>query len=172
MKPFQLPGSSARAPPKTPGYCRVALVRGVRAPSLPRLAGFGRARRDHGRRGRRRRFVCRLFKPEPDLVPPFAPSPPFRESGWRRKAEALPFWAANAPSRASNRHRHQAISPMFPRVRLLRFSIIRAGSDRLEGCAVPPILPSARSALARAIYRRRSTKSAPPHPASRRLRRP
>jgi hypothetical protein len=41
----------------------------------------------------------------------------------------------------------------FPRVRLFRFPIIRAGSDRLEGCAVPPILPSARSALARAIYR-------------------
>ena len=34
-----------------------------------------------------------------------------------------------------------------------------------QGCAVPPILPSARSALPRASHHRRSTKSAPPRPA-------
>jgi hypothetical protein len=45
----------------------------------------------------------------------------------------------------------------------------RAGSKE---AAVPPILPRGMSALARAGLDSRATKSAPPRPAARRLRRP
>jgi hypothetical protein len=110
-----------------------------------------------------------------------------RKAGRRRRHPHDPVGTAQlrttAPSRvtAAGLFRARSIPSLKSRtgapacpsgIRLAGFSIVPCRTGPPQGCAVPPILPSARGAPARASSSSRSTKSAPPRPAARRLRRP